>query len=395
MTGPPMAGPPMTSPVNAPRPSGPAAFADWGQDYAAARPPHMAPQPSPGTQPPTTLPPRGRQGRNDSGAAAGAPSWQNWGREAIANDRRYAPPPPQSNHGTSYGQQSRVAFASQDSYVSYDDRGEFNPQTQGMMYDPIATSRGGAPKESHQRSARGSAQNSTHTGKQSKRKKERRGQEQSLPSYGGHQENFAYGQDNPGWGQDNAQWAKPEEGYGWGQQYADEKHGPAMDQWGSGKVGRGDLDSEGNTESEAGGGWNDQTGLRDYRQTVSNAFLPAPAGNSPYPMPSRTMAYANGTAQEPLEVFSPGLTRKHNSMDDYANIELLESYGEALQPVENAFFGRDRKARERIHWQFPHDKDERVRHALEWLHDFSDGVGAFGVSIPFVTWIFFFLNDFS
>jgi hypothetical protein len=311
----------------------------------------------------------------------------------MAN-KHYAPPPSQPHHGMSYGQQSRVAFASQDSYVPYDDRGEFNPQTQGMMYDPIASSRGGAPKQSHHRSGRGSAQNSTHNGKQSKRsKKDKRLQEQNLPSYGGQQENFAYGQENPEWGQqDNSQWVKPEEGYGWGQQYPDEKHEPAMDQWGSGKVGRDDLDSEGNTESES---WNDANGLRDYRRTVSNAFLPAPAGGSPYPMPSRTMAYANGTAQDPLEVFSPGLSRKHNSMHDYANIELLESYGEALEPVENAFFGRDRKARERIHWQFPHDKDERVRHALEWLHDFSDGVGAFGVSIPFVTWIFFFLNDFS
>ena len=379
MTGPPMTGPPMTSPVNAPRPSGPAAFADWGQDpYAGGG---RAPQPSPGALPQTTLPSRGR---HDTGAAAGTPSWQNWSREAIAMaNKHYAPPPPQSHHGTNYGQQSRVAFASQDSYVPYDDQGEFNQQPQGMMYDPMASSRGGAPKQSHHRSARGSAQNSMHTGKQSKRsKKDKRGQEQNLPSYGGQQENFAYGQENPEWGQDNSQWVKPEEGYGWGQQYPDEKHEPAMDQWGSGKVGRGDLDSEGNTESES---WNDANGLRDYRQTVSNAFLPAPAGGSPYPMPSRTMAYANGTAQDPLEVFSPGLSRKHNSMHDYANIKLLESYGEALEPVENAFFGRDRKARERIHWQFPHDKDERVRHALEWLHDFADGVGAFGVSIPFVT----------
>jgi hypothetical protein len=146
-------------------------------------------------------------------------------------------------------------------------------------------------------------------------------------------------------------------------------------------MGRDDLDSEGYTDSED---WNDVTGRRNFRRTVSNAFVPAPAGNSPYPMPSRTMAYANGTLEEdPLEAFSPGLSRKRNTMHDFANIELLESYGEALKPVENAFFGRDRMARDRIHWQFPFNKDERVRHALEWLHDHAHGVGAFGVSTLF------------
>ena len=317
----------------------------------------------------------------------------------MSNNRHYAPPPPQP-HGTGYGQQSRVAFASQDSYVPYDDRAEMNPQTQGMLYDSIASARGGAPKPPHQRSARGSAQNSTHTGKQSKKsKKERRGQDQSMPDgWGGQQENNAYGQENPDWGKDNSQWVKPDEGYGWSQQYPPppewgekQEPPPPVDEWGFGKVGRDDLDSEGYTDSE---GWNDVTGRKDYRRTVSNSFLPAPAGGSHYPMPSRTMAYANDM-QDPLEAFSPGLNRRHNSMHDYANIELLESDGEALQPVEHAFFGRDRKARERIHWQFPHDKDERVRHALEWLHDHAHGVGAFGVSIPFLRGFFFILNDFS
>ncbi|KAH9981854.1 hypothetical protein BJV74DRAFT_895908 [Russula compacta] len=97
-------------------------------------------------------------------------------------------------------------------------------------------------------------------------------------------------------------------------------------------------------------------------------------------MPSRTMAYANGTAQDPLEAFSPGLSRSRNTIHDYANMEFLESYGEALKSVRNAFFGRERKARDRIHWQFPYDKDERVYRALEWLHDNAHGVGAFGLN---------------
>jgi hypothetical protein len=94
------------------------------------------------------------------------------------------------------------------------------------------------------------------------------------------------------------------------------------------------------------------------------------------------MAYATGAAQDPLEAFSPGLSPKRNTINDSGIIASLESFGEAMKPVENAFFGRERKARDRIHWQFPHDKDHRVRQALEWLQDNAHGVGAFGVSVP-------------
>jgi hypothetical protein len=382
-------GPPTTSPVNAPQPPGPSAFAAWGRNqdaYGAPRPPHTAPQPSPAALPPMTLPPRSRQ---ESGAAAGTPSWRNWGAEAMAmaNNKNFVPPPPPPQpqpqpQGREYGQQSRVAFASNDPYAPFEDRADATPQAQHMIYDSITSSRVGAPKQPHQRSARGPAQNLTHTGKHSKKsKKEKRAQEQSAPVWVGQQDNPAWGQENPGLGQENTQWDQG--GYGFDQQGADwgEKQDPAVDQWGTGQVGRDDLDSEGYTDSD---GWNDMTGRRNFRKTVSNAFVPAPAGNSPYPMPSRTMAYANGTLQDPLEAFSPGLSRERNTMNDFANIELLESYGAALKPVETAFFGRDRKARDRIHWQFPFDKDERVRHALEWLHDYAHGVGAFGVSIPFL-----------
>lgn len=418
--------PPTTSPANAPHPSGPAAYAAWGREpqdpYGAARPPHSAPQhplaaPPPGpppTQPPRPRPdygapagaPAGTPAGAPAGVPAGTPSWQNWGAEAMAmaNNRRYVQPPPQP-HGTGYGNPNRVAFANHDPYASFEDQGEVTPQAQRMIYDSIAGSRGGAPKQPHQRSARGSAQNSMHTTKHSKKsKKEKRAQGQSGPNgWGGQQENPAWqeqenqqwgqensqwGQENTQWGQENAQWGQEnaqwdKEGYGYGQQGADwEKQQPAVDQWpGAGEVGRDDLDSEGYTDSE---GWNDVTGRKYFRRTVSNAFVPSPAGGSPYPMSSRTMAYANETLKDPLEAFSPGLSRKRNTMHDYADMDFLESDGDALKPVENAFFGRYRKARERIHWQFPHDKDDRVRQTLEWLHDYAHGVGAFGVSILFL-----------
>ena len=393
--------PPHTSPVHAP--SGPAAFAEWGhlQGPPNAPPPPHAPQQPPGAPPPATQPSR-------PGANGGVSGWKDWGAEAMAYSKHYPPPPPPPppppGHGPAYGQPNRVAFANQHSYAQFGDRAQDTPQAQRMMFDSIMNSRGGPPQQPQQRSTRGPARgpDSTHTTKQPRKsKKEKRVQEQNAPNgWGGQQENPAW-QDNSGWEQDNSGWKQDNQqwdqgGYGWDQGGGNgkekqggyewdqgggdwkEKQEPAFDTWPPGAPGRDDLDSQGYTDSE---GWNDVTGRKNFRRTVSNAFVPAPTGESPYPMPSRTMAYANETAQDPLDAYYPGYSRKRNTMHDYANIELLESYGEAFKNVENAFFGRDRKARERIHWQFPHDKDERVRHALEWLHDNAHGVGAFGVSL--------------
>jgi hypothetical protein len=246
-----------------------------------------------------------------------------------------------------------------------------------MIFDSIMNSRGRAraPKQPQQRSA----QNSTKHSKKSK--KERRVQEQSAPNaWDGQQQDYGWEQDNSGWEQDNSQWDK--QGYGGQpQQEADwgEKQDPAWDQWASGDAGRDDLDSEGYTDAD---GWNDVTGRRKSPRNMSNTFYHALAPQSPYPVSSRTMAYANGTAPLPVDAQSPAFSRRSNTIHDYTNLEALESLGEALKPVEQAFFGRERKARDRIHWQFPHDKDERVRNALEWLYGHARSIASFGVSIP-------------
>ena len=243
-----------------------------------------------------------------------------------------------------------------------------------MIFESILNSRGDAPRQPQQRSGRSSAQNSVHTSKK-KSRRERRAQEQIIPQHdwAGQQENPAWVQDNAGWGREEPRWDQQDTGF-------TEKEGPAYDYLDAGDPGRGDLD-EGYADSD---GWNDVTGRKNYRQTVSSAFVPAPTGDSPYPMPSRTMAYANDNGQDTLDAISPGITRQRNTIGDFANLQFLESFGEALKPVENAFFGRQRKARDRIHWQFPYDKDERVRHALEWLYDHAHGIGAFGVSASFL-----------
>lgn len=372
------------APVDAPTPPGPSAFAAWGRNpqgvHGTPQPPHMAQHPpsaAPPGPPPGVPPSRSRQ---DSGLPPVAPSWHKWSAEAMANNKQVALPPSQPP-GTGYGQQGRVTFASHDSYVPFVSRDENTPQAQQMIFDSIMNSRGGAPapRQPQQRSARGSAQNSMHSTKHSKKsKKEKRVQEQSPHNaWDGQQQGYGWGQENPGFEQDNSQWGK--EGYGWDQQQeADwgEKQDPAWDQWPSGEAGRDGMESEGYTDSE---GWN-VTGRRKTPQYVSNTFLHALAPESPYPVSSRTMAYANGTVPPPVDAPSPVLSRRSNTINDYTNIESLESFGEALRPVEGAFFGQERKARDRIHWQFPHEKDERVRNALEWLHDHTRSVASFGVS---------------
>lgn len=364
---------PTASPTNTPNPAEAPAWTTWGRTpqgaYGAPRIPRAAPQ-QPAMAPPQATQPS--RPRNDSGATAGAPaSWQTWGAEAAAQGYQS----PHLTPGATYGQQHRVAFASNDSYVPTSDRAEMTPQAQRMIFESLLNTRGGAPKQPQQRSGRSSAQTSAHTSKQQKKsKREKRAQEQNPQNdWGGQQENPGWGQvrqDNSGWGREESGWEQQDTGW-------TEKEGSAFDRWGTGDAGRGDPNGE---EYADGDEWNDMAGRRHYRQTVSSAFVPAPTGDSPYPMPSRTMAYANGNAQDTLDALSPGLSRQSNTISDYANLQFLESFGEALKPVESAFFGRERKARDRIHWQFPHDKDEGVRHALEWLYDNAHGIGAFGLN---------------
>ncbi|KAI0306917.1 hypothetical protein B0F90DRAFT_1665278 [Multifurca ochricompacta] len=365
---------PTSSPQDTPAPAAVPAWATWGRNsqgaYGAPRAPRLAPQQQPVAAPPQATPQS--RPRHDSSATVGATSWQTWGAEAAANGYQPLPLSPRTS-GMSHGHQYRVAFASNDSYIPVSDRSEMTPHAQRLIFESIMNSRGGAPKQPQQRSARASARNSIHTVKQSKKsKREKRVQEQGTSNaWGSQQENAGWEQETSVWDRDEATWDQRDPGWGEGEE-------ATWDQRGTGEAGRGDLDGEGHTDSD---GWNDVTGRKNYRQTVSSAFVPGPTGDSPYPMPSRTMAYANGNGQDTLDVFSPGLSRRRNTIHDFADMQFLESGGVALKLVEKAFFGRERKARDRIHWQFPHDKDDRVRDALEWLYDNVHGIGAFGASI--------------
>lgn len=99
-------------------------------------------------------------------------------------------------------------------------------------------------------------------------------------------------------------------------------------------------------------------------------------GGSPRSVPSKTLVQAQqqqGIATTPLNLTS--------------NVRFVESRGAAFAFVSNAFFGNSRFARERIHWMFPANKDERVANMLAWVQKMSFNLATFGVRFD----SFFFL----
>ncbi|KAF8204910.1 hypothetical protein BJ912DRAFT_840267, partial [Pholiota molesta] len=62
-----------------------------------------------------------------------------------------------------------------------------------------------------------------------------------------------------------------------------------------------------------------------------------------------------------------------------SNVRFVESRGAAFAFVSNAFFGNSRFARERIHWMFPANKDERVANMLAWVQKMSFNLATFGL----------------
>lgn len=97
-----------------------------------------------------------------------------------------------------------------------------------------------------------------------------------------------------------------------------------------------------------------------------------------YTMPSKTLAHAYQGTTNPT-MLNSGLSR--NGMQDYADIRFNESKGAALMSVQHAFYGQSRRAKDRIHWAFPPDKDERVASLLSWIQAVSYGLGSFGVCL--------------
>lgn len=185
-----------------------------------------------------------------------------------------------------------------------------------------------------------------------------------------------------GWGETAARGGG---GGGWGDTRS------AAGGWGDNKPtagGWGDTKSNGAwgaepTNPPAGGGWGSmgdsgaggwgtpQSGPSDLKKK-SNVPRTQDTG---YIMPSKTLTHAQKGTNVPLQFVDP-----HNKLNEYTNVKFVESGGEALRTVARAFFGKDRKARERFRWSFSPDKDPRVSSVLDWIDAVSYSLGAFGVS---------------
>ena len=177
-----------------------------------------------------------------------------------------------------------------------------------------------------------------------------------------------------------------------------------QDPWGGDDGGAGEADNSWgdrwrDTAAEEGGGWGNSSGGggawtdSDNRRVhfppsvdaniVVNAFRPSQVSRGKsvggdqqpeYEMPSKTLSYARQGTDTSLN-FRP----VRNAMQDYADVKFIESKGAALAPVQRAFFSKSRPARQRFHWMFPPDKDERVASLLGWIQAVSYGLGTYGV----------------
>ncbi|KAJ7774267.1 hypothetical protein DFH07DRAFT_733087 [Mycena maculata] len=91
-------------------------------------------------------------------------------------------------------------------------------------------------------------------------------------------------------------------------------------------------------------------------------------------MPSKTLAHAYQGTTTSLFTGAP-----RNKVSETANVQFIDSKGAALTFVHQALFGKTRMAKDRIHWMFSPNKDERVASLLSWIEIMSYNLGAYGL----------------
>jgi hypothetical protein len=142
------------------------------------------------------------------------------------------------------------------------------------------------------------------------------------------------------------------------------------DTWGVSDYGWGPIPEE--DEEDYG----DSRHVRFSPKGAANLWALDTERNTTYSMPSKTMAHAAQGTTKPVSLGVP-----YNKINDYTDVNFIESKGEALRPVQNALFGKTRLAKDRIHWMFSPEKDDRVSTLLMWIQAMSYNLGAFGVKI--------------
>ncbi|KAL0070926.1 hypothetical protein AAF712_002147 [Marasmius tenuissimus] len=239
------------------------------------------------------------------------------------------------------------------------------------------------------------------------------GEGDKSPVWGGGKAGKAESINGYGWGVGkggDTSWDTGKGDMGWGADHADTSWGASKGHagWGSGK-------ENADWDNGKGGGWGDGWGAKPTQgnnpwgalgeekasqpnspwegSEGSNAWglLERPKRKTPsmhsarphdrrsgssYSMPSKTFAHASHGMTIPLDT---SRFTTNSILSDYADVQIQESRMEALEPVHKALFGRDRRAKERIHWMFPPDKDERVVNLLTWIQNASHSLGTFGV----------------
>jgi hypothetical protein len=255
-------------------------------------------------------------------------------------------------------------------------------------------------------------------GKKGKKTKEQewghnRGRSQSRNSAGwGEQwgDNWDNDGDEWGWGGDQNDWGN-DRNNDWGNDRNNDWSNDRNNDWRNDRNNdrRNDWNNDGDDWKNDGNKWeddgkndwnndwgnyeNDQGGNDDYDAWGNRVhFSPKSASGPPgptYSMPSKTLAHAYSTM--------PGAPSLHrgpvqNTMNEYADVRFVESKGTALEPVKQALFGQARLAKDRIHWMFSPDKDERVASLLNWIQNVSYNLGSFGVRI-FMSFPVFVVSD--
>lgn len=201
---------------------------------------------------------------------------------------------------------------------------------------------------------------------------------------GGGNDGWGTGGGNDGWGTGGG---KDDWGQAGSSKDAWGAEGGKQDQWGQGggaKKGNGKGKGKGKGKTS----WDaveeeedsdaDDWGVPHNPSKSQKSVWGSVQAETPYTMPSKTLAHAyRGTT---ASLSSSVVDR--NKIREYTDIQFIESKGAALHPVQNALFGRKlRMARDRIHWLFSPDKDERVSSLLAWIQAMEYNLGAFGVSL--------------
>lgn len=327
----------------------------------------------------------------------GKQAWEFWGREGQHSARVHTTRSPSGWGGYVSGKDSYSEDESEDAQHGWQNAtqsGWYTPQKQSKSSESRSTQKHNLERKSLRRQSSRKARYQpgpdteeivSHQGTAKDWHSNRLGWGDAWRDHGWNsdsQQQNEWGQtvsdlDN-GWGHSNNNhdngWGHPTNGHG--VDYGDNGQG-------------GDIESSNKGWDSAFGGWGAGTGdnqsynvdvdswWRSQADEHTSSGAPAHStwsgnGNdTAFSIPSRTMTHAfNGTTLDPSQA---------KKVAQYIDTKFVESRGAALEKVQTAIFGKERKARERIHWMFSPNKDERVSKLISWIGATEHKLGSYGL----------------